>query len=375
MRRVDRIFWCVCVGVCSILLLGCPNRIDVAASGEHAGMMALSMVPVGRAFDRLDVDTSEYELYIGDLDGSGLQRLTWNDGADMQPDWSLDSSKIAYLHEGRFLDDSGRERSVVLLAVYDFAWQGSFVFYTEDHEFSEHSYPDFGPNDTIVASNGDGGLVTVEYRDGEFVNERVLYDGEDAFFPVWSPGGDWVAFNEDLKRMGAIDRHGRNVVFADPESLVGELDGVTQYRPIWVSSNEIWFTGYTEDEPIGNSYIFSFDVRDARTEVVAELPGIAFGYASLSPDGRHLVGLNWQEDDNDEEEAGLMAYHIRENQLSSFLGRRVWTEESAPTPVWSYDSRKVMIWDAGSFVTMSPWGSLLSSFDLGQMVYRTNMAQ
>jgi len=373
MKPVIGVLRYLCVAVCSILLLGCPNRIDVARSGEHAGMMVLSMVPVGPDFDREDIQAGDYELYIGSLDGSGLQRLTWNDAADTQPDWSLDSSKIVYLHEETLLDEDGKERSATFLAVYDFEWEGSFLFETNEVEFGGGSYPDFGPNDTIVASTGDGGLVLVRYDQGAFVNRRALYEGEDAYFPVWSPGGDWIAFNDDLERIGAIDRRGRNVVFADPESLVGSLDELTTYRPIWVSSTRLWFTGCSCEESDVTSYIFSFDVVDERTEVVAAVEGLEFGHPSLSPDGRHLVGLVSR--DEDQEEMELVAFHVQEKRFSSFFSGRSWIEKRWPMPVWSLDGSEVMIWDEGSFVMLSPWGTFLSSYYLGNLVYRTNYVE
>ena len=121
------------------------------------------------------------------------------------------------------------------------------------------------------------------------------------------------------------------------------------------------------------SYIFSFDVVNERTEVVATVEGIGFGYASLSPDGRHLVGMGWSGED--EAESELIAFRIRENRFTSFFAGRSWTDEMAPFPVWSNDSSEVMIWDEGSFVMLSPWGSYLSSYDLGHLVYRSNHVQ
>ncbi len=375
MRPVVRVLRYVCVGVCSILLLGCPNPIDVARSGEHAGMIVLSMAPVGPDFETDDIRPSDYELYIGGLDGSGLQRLTWNDAADMHPDWSQDSSKIVYLREGFRLDEEGQESDTIFLAVYDFEWGGSFEFEADEYEFSELSYPDFGPNDTIVASTDEGGLVLVRYDGGAFVNPRAVYEGEDAFFPVWSPGGDWIAFNEDSERVGATDRRGRRVVFADVESLVGSLDELTTYRPIWVSSTRLWFTGFTSDDSDVTSYIFSFDVVDGRTEVVAAMEGLGFGYATLSPDGRHLVGLGLGLTDEDEERTELLVFHTREKRFSSFFAGRSWIEERSPLPVWSHDGSNVMIWDEGSFVMLSAWGTYLSSYYLGNLVYRSNYAE
>jgi len=369
-----------CLLGCALLLVGCPNRIDVAKAGEHAGMITLGMVPVGRAFDPGDMDVEDYEIYVGNPDGSQLRRLTWNEVADVQPVWSRDSSKIAYVTETARQDEEGDEYFASTLAVYDFKWDGSFALESDAYRFDTVAYPAFGPDDTVVASTEGGDLVSVRFDEGAFSDDGIIYPSDPshvpAYFPVWSPNGKWIAFNGDFKTIGAMRPDGTEVALVDMEALAREVPGVeelTTYWPIWRSRNRIWFTAYAEGVPLGTTYVFSFDVRTGQTTIVDSLERIAFGYASLSTDGRRLVGIRWR--DAKQEEMELMAYDLRDRKVHRLMRNRTWTDVDMPLPVWTAAGREVMVWDAGAFVRVSPWGSVLSSFDLGKLAYRTNFIE
>jgi TolB protein len=124
--------------------------------------------------------SSDYDLYVVDVDGTNLRRLTTAAGEDGWPDWSHDGRRIAYVHkpseptsEIHVMTADGRDDARVSDASDD---------------LSEYA-PTWSPNDLYLAYSAypetslDSGGIFVSQPDGQGTL-RIRSDGSE---PEWMP--------------------------------------------------------------------------------------------------------------------------------------------------------------------------------------------
>ena len=199
-------------------------------------------------------------LWVGDIDGRPTERLarytTHGAGA---PDWSPDSSRVAYEGGHIFVVDvaSGDRRRVTDEAAYD-------------------SDPDWSPDGTHIAfarSDGPGGrgIYVVDVATGE---ETSLTSGRDRD-PDWSPDGSQIVFSRWGPRRGIFV-----VEVATP--VERKLIGDDAYGPEW-SPEGSWIAFATSD-----LYVVRPDGTGIRnlSRSPSRFSTTAFDW---SPDGTRLV--------------------------------------------------------------------------------------
>jgi TolB protein len=129
----------------------------------------------------------KYELYVMNIDGSNLQRLTTTDAAEDHPAWSPDSSKIIF-----DADYDGDD----FFEIYTIRPDGSeltrLTFNAANDQFA-----DWSPDGTQIAfssyRNGNWDIYIMK-EDGS--DQHPLTDSSDwELFPAWSPDGKQIAFN------------------------------------------------------------------------------------------------------------------------------------------------------------------------------------
>jgi Tol biopolymer transport system component len=156
------------------------------------------------------------DIYVVDVDGSNLSRLTTADGWDYQPAWSPDGSRIAYVHNTDGNDD-----------IWMMNADGSnAVRLTDDPAFDLE--PAWSPDGTRIAfaSNRAGNNeIYVMNADG---SDRSRLTREDAFDggPVWSPDGSQIAFASDRDGPGiyVMGSDGSGVRRLTRDEQVGPLE-------------------------------------------------------------------------------------------------------------------------------------------------------
>ena len=156
------------------------------------------------------------ELYVMNLDGSGIRRLTNNRIVDSEPAWSPDGKKIAFRRE----DDAGPE-------IYLMNADGSSVTRLTDSPGHVHG-PTWSPDGSSIAyaATRDGVYkIHIVSADGTGVRQWISTGG-DQTSPAWSPDGSRIAF--------AIDNRDIYVALADGTSLLRLTnDAHTDFAPVW----------------------------------------------------------------------------------------------------------------------------------------------
>ena len=175
-----------------------------------------------RDSDRLRIPRNQ-EIYVMNADGSDVTRLTNNDAEDVQPAWSPDARRIAFVSErdGNWniyvanADGSGTTR-LTHHAASDWrpSWSpdGRRIAFVSLRD-SDLSY--FPPNSDIYAVNADG-TDLARLTDNDMVNGA----------PSWSPDGRRIVFSSSRG-------HGRSSIFVmnpDGSEITGIANGGA---PVW----------------------------------------------------------------------------------------------------------------------------------------------
>ncbi len=169
-----------------------------------------------------DEDSSANEVYVMDVDGGNIERVTYNSSVEKQPALSADGRKVAYRSKRPdnweiFVADSRygyRESNVSHDAAKDFhpSWDPTgrqLVFAAER----------VGTNrDELYIMNIDSGGQT-----------RLTYNSVPDYAPVWSPDGKRIAFVS--KRNGNVDIYVINVDGTGERRLTS--DPATDTDPAW----------------------------------------------------------------------------------------------------------------------------------------------
>ncbi len=153
-----------------------------------------SWSPDGRLLVFSGQRSLNWDLYVIDSDGTGLQRLTTRPG-DFQPGWSPDGTTIAFVRQGIYVmtaDGSGVRR----------------ISHGPAHGSVIESGPAWSPDGRrilFVRGNRTTGHTDlyVMRSDGSHLR-RLTHNRIDEFEPVWSPDGKDIAFQGSPGGVGAI---------------------------------------------------------------------------------------------------------------------------------------------------------------------------
>lgn len=174
------------------------------------------------------------EIYVIDVDGAGLQRLTDHPGLDADPAWSPDGKRIAFA--------SNRSGD---MDIYVMNADGSNV--VRRTESGSSRSPAWSPDGEKIAfsslRDGQWGIYVMSV-DGDWAHPaRVGYDRGWNTHPAWSPDGRRIAFVSDWRAFDihfdvyAMNPDGSDIVtlFAGPFFWV---DGpIYHFQPSWSPDN------------------------------------------------------------------------------------------------------------------------------------------
>ena len=154
------------------------------------------------------------EVYVINVDGTGLQRLTDNAGQDVDPAWSPDGKRIA------FASDRGGSSDIYLMD----ADGSNLVRRTQ----SGSSYtPAWSPDGKQIAfsslRDGQFGIYVMSADGDSAQSTRVGYDRGWNAYPAWSPDGKRIAFVSDWRAFDFL--YDVYVMDADGSRITTLLEG------------------------------------------------------------------------------------------------------------------------------------------------------
>ena len=224
----------------------------------------------------------DWEIYAVNADGSDLTRLTNNDAHDYQPVWSPDGRRIAFISER----DGDRLRVPRNQEIYVMNADGSDVTRLTNND-AEDVQPTWSPDARRIAfvSERDGNWnIYVANADGSGTT-RLTHHAASDWRPSWSPDGRRIAFvslrDSDLSYFPpnsdiyAVNADGTDLARLTDNDMV---NGASAWSP---DGRRIAFSS---SRGHGHSGIFVMNPDGS------EITGIANGGAPVwSPDGRRIA--------------------------------------------------------------------------------------
>ncbi len=227
------------------------------------------------------------EIYVMNVDGTGLLRLTNDAGRDADPAWSPDGKRIAFVS-----DRAGSSDIYVMNA------DGSNLVRRTQTGLSEA--PAWSPDGSKIAfsslRDGQFGIYVMSV-DGDWANPtRVGYDRGWNAHPAWSPDGGQIAFVSDWRAFDflydvyVMNADGSNItsLFAGP---FFSRDGqVFYFQPSWSPDGRkmaVVVCGYAWDNCYPSSAIAIASANGDGLTTLVQAGG--FARPAWSPDGSTIA--------------------------------------------------------------------------------------
>ena len=159
-----------------------------------------------------------FEIYVMDADGGNRVNLSNHPLHDMEPDWSPDGTKIAFISE--------RNEGVYQIYVMDADGTNQIRLTDGPREKRE---PDWSPDGGKIAFTVYEALAHIDVMDADGANRRRFED--EASDPSWSPDGQQMAFvswredNSGIYVIGADGQGLERVAHGDGHSPSFSPDG------------------------------------------------------------------------------------------------------------------------------------------------------
>lgn len=186
------------------------------------------------------------EIYVMNFDGTDPERLTFDNGKDVCPDWSPDGKRIVFL--------SDRDGDNEIYVMND---QGGDLQKLTDNDGYE-MHPDWSPDGKRIAfvSKRDGN-DEIYVMDADGNNPvRLTQNSAQDMRPDWSPDGTKIIFNSH--RDGNWEIYMMNADGTDPERLTDTSDA--EIFPAWSPDGaKIAYRGSPTPQTRGHIFVMNTD--------------------------------------------------------------------------------------------------------------------
>ncbi|MDP8224460.1 MAG: hypothetical protein P9L99_13955 [Candidatus Lernaella stagnicola] len=230
---------------------------------------------------RKGIDTTlPQELYVIDLDGRNLRKLTTMFGKAKNPTWSPDGSQIVFAWE------NNRNEQDLFNYLYSIPARGGepkLLFKVKGLILSPRFSPSGSRIALAISYDGNMEIYTISARGGK--PKRLTVSRAIELFPAWSPRGDRIAFVSDRSggpQIWTMKSDGSEVQRAS-------YHGAYNQSPDWASTEKGGRIVYSARES-GQYHILM--IAPDGTDAINITQGHGFAaceYPHFSPDGRALA--------------------------------------------------------------------------------------
>jgi dipeptidyl aminopeptidase/acylaminoacyl peptidase len=226
------------------------------------------------------------EIYSMNPDGENWKQLTRDEAQDLQPRWSPDRSKIAFV--------SMRDND--LMNIYTMSVDGGNLRRLTTENSAHHEYPAWSPDGRYIAYVSDTtGNYEIYIMDADGSNPRRLTETEDyEYAPVWSPDGRSIVFQRELPSFANkiftmnTDGSGQRQLIQDLEN---ESDNFSS--PVWSPDGQqlafavAYF--FSNGSSVTEINVLDMQSSNATPRLLTSYNDTFVNTVSWSPDGASLV--------------------------------------------------------------------------------------
>lgn len=259
---------------------GCAGRDAVDDAVDHGGSLRSEEGQI--AFTRAlkanwaDLPSSDADVYVIDVDGSGEKRLTDSPRLDGFPAWSPDGKRIAFV--------SARDGGNCEIYVMDADGSGQKrLSRTPDDEYFLTWSPD---GERIAYSTNPAHDPTIWVMDADGSDRNELDSG---LFPSWSPNGKriaYTAYSGERPYLALMDADGSGRRRLGASSVLQRLLnlGDAEEEPAWSpDGRKIAFASMEDGD------IYSMNVDGSGRTRLTDIPSYDHWPPTWSPDGTRIA--------------------------------------------------------------------------------------